>query len=675
MRLRALLELRAVWLRGQWSHDPRREFSDRVITEDHADWLLRGEDVRGRDRFYATAPEALRLRSEAEAASREAVHAGAVAADAGIRPPALEVLRRLFRLGEAGRDVLLLALAPEIDPSFGPLYAYLQDDMSRQFPTAHLAVALLALPPAVTGLLAETAPLRRYQLVQVHAVPPQPAAAAALFLDERIRDYLLGVNRPDRQLEPYLRPVPAGPLTAAQREQARRGAAHLAAHHARTGEWKPVSLPGPPDSGQAEMAHAVCTELGISLYSLDAPHWPADPRQFGLLEREALLLQTAYYCEPDHTGASPGPRPAAPVFTASGEAPPDDPSALILRPAAAAAVDRLEWWEEELGSDAAAVNGLLPALVEQYEFGPGTIRRTAQAARLRAELEHQPLHAAHLWASSRDAVGGNLGELAQRVEPSFHRNDLVLPPQAQQQLDEMVDQVRNRHTVYVRWGLGTPRGRGISALFAGPSGTGKTMAAEVVADQLELALYRIDLAGLISKYVGETEKNMRRVFDAARRRGAVLFFDEADALFGKRTDVKDSHDRFANIEINYLLQQMESYAGLSILATNRSNALDRAFLRRLRFVVEFVFPDAVSRRRIWQRAFPQDVPLSPLDLDRLARLEIPGGNIRNIALNAAFLAAARKEPVGMDLLMQAARSEYTKIEKLQSDAEFGEYTQ
>jgi SpoVK/Ycf46/Vps4 family AAA+-type ATPase len=197
------------------------------------------------------------------------------------------------------------------------------------------------------------------------------------------------------------------------------------------------------------------------------------------------------------------------------------------------------------------------------------------------------------------------------------------------------------------------------------------MTAEVLAGHLDLTLYRVDLAGMISKYVGETEKNIRRVFEAAEQRGVILFFDEADALFGKRTEVKDSHDRFANIEINYLLQQMEAFPGMAILATNRRGALDRAFLRRLRFVVEFPFPDAALRRRIWERVFPEGVPLAALDYERLARLEIAGGNIRNIAVNAAFLAAHRGESVTMDHLYHAARREYAKIEKLETEAEFG----
>jgi SpoVK/Ycf46/Vps4 family AAA+-type ATPase len=226
-------------------------------------------------------------------------------------------------------------------------------------------------------------------------------------------------------------------------------------------------------------------------------------------------------------------------------------------------------------------------------------------------------------------------------------------------------------TVYETWGFEKKgsRGLGISALFSGVSGTGKTMAAEVLANELRLDLYRIDLSAVVSKYIGETEKNLRRVFDAAEEGGAILLFDEADALFGMRSEVKDSHDRYANIEVSYLLQRMEAYRGLAILTTNLKSALDTAFLRRIRFILQFPFPDAALRAEIWRRIFPVKTPTEDLDVNRLARLNVAGGNIRNIALNAAFLAADAAEPVRMTHLLRAAQGEYTKLEKSLTDAE------
>jgi SpoVK/Ycf46/Vps4 family AAA+-type ATPase len=242
-------------------------------------------------------------------------------------------------------------------------------------------------------------------------------------------------------------------------------------------------------------------------------------------------------------------------------------------------------------------------------------------------------------------------------------------------LREIAAQVSRRGHVYERWGFGErlSRGKGIAALFAGPSGTGKTMAAEVLAKHLNLDLYRVDLAGVVSKYIGETEKNLRQVFDAAEESGAILFFDEADALFGKRSEVRDSHDRFANIEINYLLQRMEDYRGLAILATNMKSLLDQAFLRRLRFLVDFPFPSAADRMRIWRGIFPAKAETTGVDYAFLSRLEIAGGNIKNIAMNAAFLAASHDQPIGMQHVLSAARREYMKIDKLVLESEFGRY--
>jgi SpoVK/Ycf46/Vps4 family AAA+-type ATPase len=276
-----------------------------------------------------------------------------------------------------------------------------------------------------------------------------------------------------------------------------------------------------------------------------------------------------------------------------------------------------------------------------------------------------------LWDACRIQARPRMEDLAQRIETSASWEDLVLPEMQLQTLQTVIAHVRQRVKVYEGWGFAKKgaRGLGISALFAGPSGTGKTTAAEVMAKELNLDLYRIDLSSVVSKYIGETEKNLRRVFDAAEGGGAILLFDEADALFGKRSDVKDSHDRHANIEVSYLLQRMEAYRGLAILTTNLKGALDTAFLRRIRFVVQFPFPDAAQRAEIWRRIFPHETPLQGVDVNKLARLSVAGGNIRNIAMNAAFLAAEANEPVTMKHLLNAARSESVKVEKPLTDSE------
>jgi SpoVK/Ycf46/Vps4 family AAA+-type ATPase len=326
-------------------------------------------------------------------------------------------------------------------------------------------------------------------------------------------------------------------------------------------------------------------------------------------------------------------------------------------------------WQTLLGEATAPVNGHLGALVSQFNFTVPAIRASVQEA-LGSGAEGEALARA-LWDAGRAQARPRLEDLAQRIVSRSTWDDLVLPEAERAMLREIAAHVAHRTTVYETWGfhaLGT-RGLGISALFAGASGTGKTMAAEVLADVLRLDLYRIDLSGVVSKYIGETEKNLRRVFDAAEDGGAILFFDEADALFGKRSEVKDSHDRYANIEINYLLQRMESYQGLAVLATNMKGALDPAFLRRIRFVVNFPFPDATQRAELWRRMFPPPTPTEGLDVVTLARLSIAGGNIRNIALNAAFLAAQAAEPVRMPHILRAVRSEYAKLERPLSEIE------
>jgi SpoVK/Ycf46/Vps4 family AAA+-type ATPase len=264
-----------------------------------------------------------------------------------------------------------------------------------------------------------------------------------------------------------------------------------------------------------------------------------------------------------------------------------------------------------------------------------------------------------------------LDALAEHIESTVSWGDLVLPQPELQLLQDIASQLQHRIQVYQQWGFGNrnQRGLGISALFAGASGTGKTLAAEVLATELNLDLYRIDLSAVVSKYIGETEKNLGRVFDAADVSGVILLFDEADALFGKRSEVKDSKDRYANMEVSYLLQRMEAYRGVAILTTNLKGSIDQAFLRRIRFVVQFPFPDVAQRTEIWKRVFPRQTPTQGIDPAKLAKLNVAGGNIRNIALNAAFIAAEANQPIQMEHLLQAARSEYIKLERPLTETE------
>ncbi len=322
-------------------------------------------------------------------------------------------------------------------------------------------------------------------------------------------------------------------------------------------------------------------------------------------------------------------------------------------------------WTAALGSAAEESPALLAG---QFNLSLSAIRRIAR------EAQADPSFGGHesLWSASLAATRPRLDTLAQRIEPKATWDDIVLPAAQTALLRQISAQVAQRNKVYEDWGFARKMsgGFGISALFAGDSGCGKSMAAEVIANDLQLNLYRIDLSAVVSKYIGETEKNLRRLFDAAECGGAVLLFDEADALFGKRSEVKDSHDRYANIEINYLLQRIESYTGLAILTTNVKSALDSAFMRRLRFVADFPYPGATERKAIWQKAFPAEAPVRNLDFERLARLSLTGANIHSVALNSAFQAAQSGAPVTMPTLLDAARTELRKLGRPVNELEF-----
>jgi predicted nucleic acid-binding protein len=331
-------------------------------------------------------------------------------------------------------------------------------------------------------------------------------------------------------------------------------------------------------------------------------------------------------------------------------------------------------WTSALKSrDVALADGLLDELAEQFHLSAETIATVG--ASIRASVAASPDAPARIaelvWSTCRSLSRPRLEELAERIVPAAAWEDLILPEPQKQTLHHLAAQARFRMTVYQSWGFAARgrRGLGISALFAGASGTGKTLAAEVLAKELRLDLFRIDLSAVVSKYIGETEKNLKQVFDAAEEGGVLLLFDEADALFGKRAEVKDSHDRYANIEVSYLLQRMESFQGIAILTTNLKSSLDKAFQRRLRFTVDFPFPGPQEREAIWRSVFPAAAPTDGLDLKRLAQLNMTGGNIRNIALNAAFLAAEAGSSIEMRNVLQATRQEAIKAERPLADSE------
>ena len=627
-------------------------------------------------------------------------------------PAALDSLCSVFGLSPFERDLLLLCAGVELDSTFASLCANAQGDPPRHYPTFSLALAALNDPH--WSAIIPAGPLRRWRFIEMGLA--DSLTNCQLRIDERVLHYLTGVSCLDARLQGLVEPIRRPVYIADSHRQLAEQIARIWAQPKDGPNWPIINLCGDDPVAQETVAAFTCGLSETQLYLFragDIPVAAAEREALARLwERETALSGSALLvdaAEVDNSRALTGllENVRAMLFVSSRE-----PIRLwrrriirfdVTKPGA---IEQRQLWQAVLGPAATELDGQLELLVSQFSLGAQAIQAAGSvvAARLdiprpaetsepateapsggngtevaAAEIESKAANGARinrilltpLWDACRTQARSRLDDLAQRIEPMARWGDLVIPDSQRQILRDMTVHLRHRSRVYETWGFAAKgtRGLGLSALFAGASGTGKTMAAEVLANELRLDLYRIDLSQVVSKYIGETEKNLRRVFDAAEEGGAILLFDEADALFGKRTEVRDSHDRYANIEVSYLLQRMENYRGLAILTTNMKSALDTSFLRRLRFIVHFPFPDANQRAEIWRRVFPQNTPTRNLDASKLARLNIAGGNIRNIAVHGAFLAAEAREPVQMFHLLQAARSEYAKLEKTLTDTE------
>ncbi len=602
---------------------------------------------------------------------------------AAIQPaPALHLLADLLRLTPFERDTVLLCAATEFDTRIPALCGRAMGSLEHPYPSFALALSLFDEP--AWAALAPHRPLRYWRVLDANPAAGQPLTAAALRIDERIVHYLKGLNLLDPRLALLTSPVdpPPAALPHSQAVQAEAVRSHWTGSGI-AGPAPVIMLAGPDRGSKLLVAGEVARQLSRVLYRIEADALPATPAESEalarLFQREAALLPIILFL--DAAEGTPADSPAVSrfleravrsdgfVFVASRE-----PAARLSVPyqildiSKPTVPEQRAAWESALSLQPIAERvAQARQLAAHFSLNVPDIDAAAHSAQLESAGWPE-----RLWQQCRDRARPRLDTLAQRVDCRATWADLVLADETLQQLHEIAGQARARGVVYYDWQFSRRlnRGLGLNAMFTGESGTGKTMAAEVLAQDLQAPLYKIDLSQVVSKYIGETEKNLQRVFDVMEGSGAILFFDEADSLFGKRSEVRDSHDRYANIEVNYLLQRMESYSGLAILATNMKTALDPAFLRRLRFVVPFHFPSPQERQQLWRKVLPAAVPVEALDYERLARLHLSGAAIHNVALNAAFLAANNGGRVTMHLLMQAARSEMRKLERPASEAEF-----
>jgi SpoVK/Ycf46/Vps4 family AAA+-type ATPase len=606
-----------------------------------------------------------------------------------ISPPVLEQLCQRFELSEFEFYILVFCTAIELDPRFSELCAKAYVDENQYYPT--FGLALRALPNAHWSALAPDGTLRHWKLIDLGS--GSTFLNTPLHIDERILHYIRGIQTTD--------PLLAGLTELPQQTQALIPSHQNLADRIKalwqlssSQEISPIiQLCGSEIEDKIDIAQVVCQSFERQVNLLSCDRIPLNPKDLTSfirrLDRECLLEYRALLLNCDDMELSDSEQRAAlnqfiEEFTGfiivTTRAPlqglkrqmirfdipkPDPQEQFITWQTSVAELKAQLNGQGTLIPDSEQLSQDLQELTSQFYLSTATIRSACTASMGQLTTQSTPSFKQALWESCRVQARPSLDELAERIESKLSWDDLVLPPLQKGILEEISAHVRQKATVYENWGFAAKnrRGLGITALFSGPSGTGKTLAAGVLANELNLDLYKIELSSVVSKYIGETEKNLQKIFDAAESGGTILLFDEADSIFGKRSEVSDSKDRNANLEVSYLLQRMESYSGLAILTTNLQSNLDAAFMRRLRFVTQFSFPDATHRAKIWQRIFPLKTPTQELDFEKLAQLNTAGGNIRIIALNAAFMAADAGEAVQMKHILKATQTEYEKLGK------------
>jgi AAA+ superfamily predicted ATPase len=594
----------------------------------------------------------------------------------------LNHLAQKFNLSNFERDILLLCVGYEIDPSFEELCTKINGNSNKNYPTLSLALSLF--PNPSWQVISPSFPLQKWQLIEFS--PHLTITQAPIKIDKRIFCYLLGEKSFDEELRARVYPIPDNFKTTflPQSQLHLIEQMYKVWSNSNSTNYPILQLCGAEISSKYAIAYQTCEKLGIDLKILSANLLPTEPQELNHFkqrwEREAILSNTVLLLDCDEINLENRHQESAiSQFI-------ENLNTLLiissykristrLKPLISFDVPSLSHheqkalWENHLGDFSLELNGHLSQVVSQFNLSPNAIESACLT--IKSNIETKEDLPKQLWNYCRTQARPKLDDLAQYIDSHASWDDLILPDKQKQILRDMEAHLKYKAQIYEDWGFGgrEKRGLGVTSLFSGQSGTGKTMAAGVLAKTLNLDLYRIDLSTVVSKYIGETEKNLRKIFDAAETGGCILLFDEADALFGKRTEVKDSHDRHANVEVSYLLQRMESYQGLAILTTNLKSSLDQAFLRRIRFVIPFPFPDEDSRSEIWKRAFPPQTPTEGLDFWRLGALNLAGGNIKNIAINAAVFAAQEDKPVMMKHILKATQAEYVKLERTLTDRE------
>ena len=588
-------------------------------------------------------------------------------------PPALETMIQVLGLSGFEKNILLLCTGVELDARFSVLLYKINGNSQPSF-----ALALSVFNESHWSAISPGGTLRYWNIIEIGkgSIKTQ----APINLDEHILYFLTGVGTVNEKLLSFADPVHITEQPSPQQQQKLN---ELVVGKLQGNEIFPsIILTGNDVRDKGIAAKYIADKTGLQLFKIPALSlqqgnvevselaklWNREAmlsRYMLMLECEQVELSDKQRLQPLHYFVSKIKGPL--IISTDGWMPELDGAKLIMDIPKPTGEEQIMLWQSLLGETKAGTNGMLDRIVSQFSLTHSAIRKAASEMNgtvIKEQKKNEMEIEKKLWTICSQLARPHLDDLAQRIEPVATWDDLILPEQQKNILREIIVHVKNRNTVYNRWGFASKglRGLGISALFTGESGTGKTMASEVLANTLNLDLYKIDLSKVVNKYIGETEKNLKRIFDAAENGGAILLFDEADALFGKRSDVKDSHDRYSNIEVSYLLQRMEAYRGLAILTTNMKSALDKAFLRRIRFIIQFPFPDATQRAQIWNNIFPGAMPKEKLDMDKLSRLTIAGGNIRNIAMNAAFLAANDQVPVQMEHIIRATKMEYAKME-------------